>query len=74
MLPHAYRLGNNQTVDVAFVKLYLSTKGVKFSGVVQESPFLRKEHAKKREAQREITDTWDAIVIPVIQRKILEGN
>lgn len=69
MPPHAYRLDDNQTIDVAFVKFYLSTKCVNFWGVVQESPFLRKEHAEKEDVQREIMDTWDAIVIPVVQRK-----
>lgn len=66
--PRKFYLRENQTVDVGFLKLYLSTQCVDFSGVVQKSPFVPQERAEK-EVQRERKETWDAILIPVIQRK-----
>ena len=53
--PRTFYLRENETVDVGFLKLYLTTQYVNFSGLVQKSPFEPAERAEKQ-VQKERKD------------------
>ncbi|KAG6906651.1 hypothetical protein DXG01_012737 [Tephrocybe rancida] len=61
-----YYLRENQSVDVGFLILYVSTKYVDYSGIVQNTPFHRHRAGFFPSKSKEL---WDALVIPIIQRK-----
>ncbi|KAK7471968.1 hypothetical protein VKT23_000076 [Stygiomarasmius scandens] len=65
--PKSHALKKRQKVDVGFLKLYLSTQYVDFSGIPQSSPL---------QQDRAIYDNplpppsfWDILMIPVIQKR-----
>ncbi|KJA24870.1 hypothetical protein HYPSUDRAFT_38216 [Hypholoma sublateritium FD-334 SS-4] len=65
--PRRFSLKEKQKVDVGFLKLYLSTRYVDFSGVAQKSPFQIDGKPRAQEAvPRETIELWDAIIIPVV--------
>ncbi|KIK68739.1 hypothetical protein GYMLUDRAFT_1008897 [Collybiopsis luxurians FD-317 M1] len=64
--PHEYFLRDNQNVDVGFLKLYLSTQYVDYSGIAQVSPFEQHRAGKPVTKQRLL---WDTITIPMVQQK-----
>ncbi|KAG6908030.1 hypothetical protein DXG01_006449 [Tephrocybe rancida] len=61
-----YYLRENQSVDVGFLKLYVSTKYVDYSSIVQNTPFHRHRAGPVPPKSKEL---WDALVIPIIQQK-----
>ncbi|THV02695.1 hypothetical protein K435DRAFT_792310 [Dendrothele bispora CBS 962.96] len=65
--PYTYFLRNNQNVDVGFLKLFLSTQHVDYSGIFQTSPFDYKHRASQQKIKKR--DFWDTIKIPMIQQK-----
>ena len=50
--PRTFYLRENEAVDVGFLKLYLTTQCVNFSGLVQKSPFKPAERAEKASPER----------------------
>lgn len=54
-------------IDIGFLKIYLSTKAFDLSGIAQASTFAQ-ARANANWCARPIV-TWDAILIPVIQRQ-----
>jgi len=65
--PFTYFIDEGQSVDVGFLKLFLTTEYVDFSDVPQLSPFERGRKIVLR--QRKIQPLWDTILVPVVQRK-----
>ncbi|KAI0309055.1 hypothetical protein OF83DRAFT_1072600 [Amylostereum chailletii] len=63
--PYKYFLRPGQTLDVGYLKLFLSTKPVDLSSIPQSSPFPGPREAVKY--HREIVDAWDTIKIAVVQ-------
>ena len=65
--PSRYRLKPNQTLDVGYIKLFISTHAVDLSSIPQPSPFSGK--ARDVDHMRPLpTPTWDVITVAVIQR------
>ncbi|KAG6913333.1 hypothetical protein DXG01_007621 [Tephrocybe rancida] len=64
-----YYLCKNQSVDVGFLKLYVSVKYVDYSGVVQNTPFHGRRRGNTLPSRSKAR--WDALIIPIIQRKVL---
>jgi len=64
-----YYIQEGQTVDVGFLKLFLTTEYVDFSNVPQGSPF--DLPFEKRAARPQIINQpiWESIIVPVVQRK-----
>ncbi|KAG6906654.1 hypothetical protein DXG01_012740 [Tephrocybe rancida] len=66
-----YYLRENQSVDVGFLKLYVSTKYVDYSSIVQSTPFHRHRAGTVHSKGKEL---WDALTIPIIQRNVDMGR
>jgi hypothetical protein len=67
--PHKYPIRQGHDTDVGFLKIYLSTKPCDLSGITQDDAFSQ-TRAPSRWNHR-LFDTWDTILIPVIQRRKL---
>ncbi|KZV70057.1 hypothetical protein PENSPDRAFT_607783 [Peniophora sp. CONT] len=70
--PFKYYLRPDQDLDVGFIKLFVSTRPVDLSSVVQRSPFGTEdgmERGSRETAPPLVEDTWDTITIAVVQRK-----
>ncbi|KAJ7190615.1 hypothetical protein GGX14DRAFT_381985 [Mycena pura] len=65
-VPRSYILRENQSVDVGFLKVYLSTEYVDYSGIAQASPFAERRASVQQVKKRYL---WDTIMIPMIQQK-----
>jgi hypothetical protein len=65
--PFTYYIEEGQSVDVGFLKLFLTTEYVDFSDVPQLSPFERGRGITQR--PRNSQPLWDTILLPVVQRK-----
>jgi len=68
MPPCTYFLRKNQSVDVGFLKLYLSTEFIDYSSIAQVSPFKenRGSYQHSRPKKRKF---WDALTITMIQKR-----
>jgi len=70
MQPVKYVLEKNQSVDVSFLKLYLSTEFVDYSGILQTSPFIKYRYsAIAPESSPNQKRLWDTLTIQIIQTK-----
>ena len=75
-VPHTFVLKEGQNLDVGFLKLFLSTKQVELSHVVQLSPFDKQVGLSQSSARATVpapvqtgpTPLWDTIRVPVVQR------
>ncbi|KAG6914260.1 hypothetical protein DXG01_001403 [Tephrocybe rancida] len=66
--PRKYTLCQNQTTDVSFLKLYVSTKYIDYSSIEQKTLFERSRNDERVDTRRK-RDLWDACTFPIIQRK-----
>lgn len=66
--PHKYPIRKGHDTDVGFLKIYLSTKPCDLSGITQDDAFTQ-TRAPGRWSPDRLVDTWDTILIPVIQRR-----
>ncbi|KAL0066446.1 hypothetical protein AAF712_006488 [Marasmius tenuissimus] len=64
--PFYYRLRNSQSVDVGFLKLYVSTEYIDYSQIVQETPFVPERQTSPRETKKRYL--WDSMLVPIVQR------
>ncbi|KAG6914882.1 hypothetical protein DXG01_014761 [Tephrocybe rancida] len=67
-LPRTYFLRENQKVDVGFLRLYLSTNYVDYSGIAQQTPFLAGGRGDQPVVSETRRNLWDALTIPIIQQ------
>ena len=68
--PFTYPIRPGRDIDVGFLKIYLSTKAFDLSGIAQGSLLaLTKARASGGPWEPPIVETWDTILIPVIQRR-----
>ncbi|KAF8970617.1 caspase domain-containing protein [Flammula alnicola] len=65
--PFSYFLREGQDVDVGFMKVFLFSKPVDLSDVVQDTPFEEGRHQTTR--KKTLKPTWGTVTIPVIQRR-----
>lgn len=68
--PMTFFLRDGQSVDVGFLKLFLSTDPVDLSGMEQPSAFGGQGRERPKEIQRSVGG-WHTILIPIIQRRML---
>ncbi|KAK0471041.1 caspase domain-containing protein [Armillaria novae-zelandiae] len=66
---HVYVVPKGREVDVGFVKLFISTKPVDLSGIVQLSPFLGLERRKDKEYHPKIQHQCFTVDVALIQKK-----
>ncbi|KAJ8079113.1 hypothetical protein PM082_013400 [Marasmius tenuissimus] len=66
-IPRSYTLRRGRTIDVGFLKLYLSTEYVDFSQVCQETPFVE-ERENVRNPGTTKRYLWDSMLVNIIQR------
>lgn len=74
--PHQFFLRPGQNVDVGHLKLFLTTKYVDLSFVVQESPFsssrseAQERHMNKPKARAKKIQgpLWDELTVTIVQR------
>ena len=65
--PYIYNLEKNQTLDVGYIKLFISTNAVDLSSIAQQSPFAGA--ARKIERVTVLPQPlWDVITVAVVQR------
>ncbi|KAG6829593.1 hypothetical protein H0H87_010742 [Tephrocybe sp. NHM501043] len=64
--PRTYRLRENQSVDVGFLKLYVSTCYIDYSSLLQQSPF-ETRIARGDGGPPKRRELWGALTIPVVQ-------
>lgn len=68
--PSKFRLEQNQTLDVGYIRLFISTCAVDISNIAQPSPFTsagRGGHKKKVTLLPR--PLWDVITVAVVQRQ-----
>lgn len=65
--PFSYYLRYPQTIDVGFLKLFLSTKPIDLSNISQSTPF--EDSRGSVDVSKNLGDIWGTILIPVIQRR-----
>ncbi|KJA24871.1 hypothetical protein HYPSUDRAFT_38219 [Hypholoma sublateritium FD-334 SS-4] len=65
--PRRFYLRKNQSVDIGFLKLYLSSKYVDYSGISQGSPFSPDRRMLPRGLRQKERHCWNALTIPMIQ-------
>lgn len=64
--PRCYFLRKNQSVDVGFLKLFLSTRWINYTDIAQDSPF---ENARGDAVHKSHGPLlWDSVTILVVQR------
>ncbi|KAG6899196.1 hypothetical protein C0993_012399 [Termitomyces sp. T159_Od127] len=64
-----YTLRENQTIDVGFLKLYVSTKYIDYSSICQSSPF-HNGHARATGIfEMRPKEVWSTMIIPIVQGK-----
>ena len=68
MRPYTFFLRKNQSVDIGFLKLYLSTEFVDYSSIAQVSPF-QENRGICQPTQLKKRDFWDTLTIMVVQKK-----
>ena len=57
---------------MGYVKLFLSTEYVDYSGIRQKSPFLFEARSAEYKPKRRV---WDTLSIPIVQRRVgTEGS
>ncbi|KAG6919900.1 hypothetical protein DXG01_015608 [Tephrocybe rancida] len=70
--PISYFLPEGQNVDVGFVKLYVSTKHVDYSTILQRSSFVHQRGSSgddpKKTKYTNTRDNWDTVTTPIIIR------
>ena len=67
--PHTYAIRQGHDTDVGFLKFYLSTKPYDLSEITQDCPFTFNQTRAPGNWQPRPVETWDTILIPVIQRR-----
>jgi len=67
--PFTYPITPGRAVDVGFLKIYLSTKAFDLSGIAQGTAFA--QDRANAPWYHKPCETWDTILIPVIQRRRL---
>jgi hypothetical protein len=66
-VPYHYNLKTNQTIDVGYMRLFISTCAVDLSSIPQPSPFTDTlRHV--RQVPLPIRPLWDVITVAIIQR------
>ena len=65
--PPKYSLGKNESIDVGFLKLYVSTEFIDYSGIAQNSPFQRTRASNFPQPKKR--SFWDTLTIPIIQKR-----
>ncbi|KAL0066448.1 hypothetical protein AAF712_006490 [Marasmius tenuissimus] len=65
-VPYRYGLRKGQTIDVGFLKLYVSAEYIDFSQVVQRSQFTPERQGFRVEAKPR--PLWDSMLVNIIQR------
>lgn len=65
--PFTYYIEEGQTVDVGFLKLFVTSEYVDFSNIPQVSPFERGR--KSGRPQKKSLALWDTILVPLVQRR-----
>ncbi len=66
--PWKYYLDDWQESDFGFLKIFLTTKRVDLSHILQESPFAGSRDAPEPEPKKPIP-LWDTITVMINQRK-----
>ena len=66
--PRSFYLRENQSVDIGFLKLYISTEYVDFSVIAQRSPFSLDRRMLPGGTRQKERHVWNALTIPMIQR------
>lgn len=67
--PHTYPIRQGHDTDVGFLKIYLSTKAYDLSGITQDGAFTLDQSRAPNRWRHRVVDTWDTLLIPVIQRR-----
>lgn len=70
--PQQYVLRERQDTDVGFLKLFVTTRYVRYDGVAQDSPFKQGGRTGGPHI-RTPSNAWNATVVPVIQKRRLRG-
>ncbi|PVF91863.1 hypothetical protein CPB86DRAFT_820144 [Serendipita vermifera] len=65
--PLLYTLREGQSLDVGFLKLFLSTEPAQLSSIVQPSPFTTDRMAAFKRPK--VSGCWHTVLIPLVQRK-----
>lgn len=65
--PRCYGLAKGQTVDVGFIKVFITTEYVDFSDIEQASPF-QTNRVNTSDRRRKRWVRWDTKTIPIIQK------
>ena len=65
--PFEYFLQEGQSVDVGFMKLFLTTEYVDLSNVSQISPFERDRKMERKKIKSQ--PIWDTMLVTLVQRK-----
>ena len=66
--PSRYTLKEDQTLDVGYIKLFISTHAVDLSSIPQLSPFHSEARNVVSQMSRLPPPVWDVITVAVIQR------
>ncbi|KAK1215771.1 hypothetical protein PQX77_021609 [Marasmius sp. AFHP31] len=66
-IPRSYKLRKGRTLDVCFLKLYVSTEYIDFSQVAQETPFVENRDDVRTPGTKK-RYLWDSMLVNVIQR------
>ena len=72
--PYRYFLRNDQSVDVGFLKLYISSHYVDFSGIPQCSPFTGAKDRAGIQDPKRTPPLWDTLTIPIVQKSGASGD
>ncbi|EIM79949.1 uncharacterized protein STEHIDRAFT_116150 [Stereum hirsutum FP-91666 SS1] len=69
--PRGYRVRQGQKVEVGYLKLFVSTQWVDYSGIAQTSPF----NGGRRGDYQYTPDNspWDSLVVPVVLKRVLRS-
>lgn len=71
--PLSYSLGNEQNIDVGFIKIFTSTEQVDLSAVPQPSPFPRSNRGVGSPKSKPPRKQWNTTLITIAQRKQLKS-
>lgn len=66
--PLEYYLEETLDMDVAYIKIFLSTEYSDLSGLAQESPF-EDSGRGQRPVERRTIDLWDTILISIVHKR-----
>ncbi|PSR90702.1 hypothetical protein PHLCEN_2v4851 [Hermanssonia centrifuga] len=71
--PRKYYIDDCQESDFGFLKIFLTTKRVDLSHILQESPFVGSRDVPELEPKKQIP-LWDTITVMINQRKPVRGR